>query len=150
MVKIILLSKNKLGKVGNIVNVKSGYARNYLIPYDIAIYATSENIKKFNEQMSSILEIKRKELYEINLLYKKIFSLSPLIIKSKCSKNNRLFGSINSNYISKIISNKINFNIPKNFVILPNGPLKYLSEYKIFIHLYKKKKFDFFIKIISI
>ncbi len=150
MVKVILLNKNKLGKIGSIVNVKSGYARNYLIPYDKAIYATKSNIKEFNEKLTSILELKRKELYEINVLYKKINSLSPLIIKCKCSKNGRLFGSINSSYISKIISTKINFNIPKNFVILPNGPLKYLSEHKIFIFLYKKKKFDFFIKIISI
>ncbi len=149
MIKIILLNKNKLGKIGSVVNVKSGYARNYLIPYNKAIYASEENIKRFKKRLSLIIKLEKEELSKINNLYKKIISLSPLMIKSKCSKNGKLFGSINSESISKIISNKINFNISKNFIILPNGPLKYVSEYKIIIFLYKKKKFSFFINIVS-
>ncbi len=149
MIKIILLNKNKLGKVGNIVNVKSGYARNYLIPYNKAIYATKKNITKFNEKLALIIDFRKKEFKKINYLYKKIISLSPLVIKSKCSKNGKLFGSINSDIISKIISNKINYNVPKSFIILPSGPLKYLSKYKIIVSLYKKKKFDFFVHIIT-
>ncbi len=149
MIKIILLNKNRLGKVGNIVNVKSGYARNYLVPYNKAIYATKKNIEKINEKLTLIIKFKKKELSKINNLYEKIISLSPLLIKSKCSKNGKLFGSINSDFISKIISSKINYNIPKNFIILPNGSLKYLSKYKIVISLYKKKKFNFFINIVS-
>ncbi len=150
MIKVILLNKSELGKIGNIVNVKSGYARNYLVPYNKAIYATKVNIKEFNNQMSVIVKSQKEELRKIDRLYRKIYSLSPLVIKSKCSKNGKLFGSINSVNISKIISDKINFSISRNFIILPNGPLKYLSDYKIYISLYKKKKFDFIVKIISI
>ncbi len=149
MVKIILLNKTMLGNVGSIVDVKSGYARNYLIPYNRAIYASKDNINKFNEKFSLISELKKKRKNEINKLYKKIILLSPLIIKSKCSKKGKLFGSITAETISKIISKKINFNISRNFVILPNSSLKYLSKYKIIISLYKKKEFDFFIEIIS-
>ncbi len=150
MVKIILLNKNTLGNVGSIVNVKSGYARNYLIPYNKAIYASKDNINKFNEKFSFISELKKRKKDEINKLYKKIILLSPLIIKSKCSKKGKLFGSITSETISKIISRKINFNIPKGFIILPNNSLKYLSKYKIIISLYKKKKFDFFVVVVSL
>ncbi len=149
MIKVILLNKNKLGKTGSVVDVKSGYARNYLFPYNKAIYASKENIKKFNKKLSLVVKLEKEELYKISNLYKKIISLSPLVIKSKCSKKGKLFGSINSESISKIISSKINFNISKKFIILPNGPLKYISEYKIIIFLYKKKKFSFLVKVVS-
>ncbi len=149
MIKIILLNKNKLGNIGNIVNVKSGYARNYLIPYGKAIYASKKNVIKFNEKLSLAKKLEKEELHKINDLYRKIISLSPLIIKSRCSGNGKLFGSINSENISKIISSKINFKITKNFIILPDGPLKYLSKYKIIISLYKRKRFDFFVDVVS-
>ncbi len=150
MVKVILLNKSLLGNIGNIINVSSGYARNYLIPYSKAIYASKENIKYFNNKIYLDNKYKEKEISKINELYKKIISLSPLLIKSKCSKKGKLFGSITSKKISKIISNKINFNIPEKFIILPNNSsLKYLNKYNINIFLYKKKKFNFLVEIVS-
>ncbi len=150
MIKIIVLKRCSLGNIGDIVNVKSGYARNYLIPYNKVIFADKENIKNFNKKNNSLCVKEKKSLSEIKFLYKKIKFLSPLIIKSKCSKNGRLFGSIKIKYIYKILSEKLNLKFSEKDFFLPKINIKNIGIYKINIFLYKVKKIDFIIKVISV
>ncbi len=149
MIKIIIIKKNSLGKIGNILNVKLGYARNYLIPYNFALYATKNNINKFN-RINLIKDIKDKnKKKKLHIIYKNIILLSPIKLYYKCSKNGKLFDSLNSNDISNIISKKLNYKLSKKSIILLNGPIKFIGKHLINISL-NKKKIDFYINIIAI
>ncbi len=139
-VKVLIIDKNS-SLSGKILNVKSGYARNYLIPFKKAVYASSDNINKYkNDNYKDNFNYKS---YKIDKLYKKIISLSPLILKFRCDDNNKLFCSIKNIDIKNIFYDKLNIKISKKCIIFPNGPIKYLGNYIIKIFLYKKNIFNF-------
>ncbi len=144
-VKVIILDKS-ISNIGNILKVNPGYARNYLIPYNKAVYATYKNINKFSNK-SKFLDFK---LFKLDKLKRKIISLSPLNIKLRSDKNNKLFCSIKNIDIKNIFLDKLNIKISKKCIILPKGPIKYLGNYIINISLYKKDYFNFLIKIKSL
>ncbi len=150
MIKIIILKKNNLGNFGDIVNVKLGYARNYLIPYNKAIYATKININKINKKKIFLSEFKKNKEIKYDYIYKKISLLSPLRLYYRCSKNGKLFNSLKSIDIYKILLSKVKYNFSKKSIVLPNGPIKKIGSHKINIVLYRKKNFSFIIDIISI
>ncbi len=144
-VKVIILDKN-ISYVGNILKVSRGYARNFLIPYNKAVYATSKNINKFYK----VNKYLNNKILKLNKLKDKIINLSPLNIKLRCDKNKKLFCSIKNIDIKNIFLDKLNIKISKKCIILPNGPIKYLGNYIINISLYKKDIFDFLINISSL
>ncbi len=149
MIKIILLKKSFLGNIGSILNVKSGYARNYLIPYNIAVYANHENIKKFSTYSVLLSQKEKNKILQSRVLCDKLKKLSPLLIKFKCSKNGKLFGSIKVIDICNILSSRLDYKFSKKNFFLPNGSLKFLGKYVINIFLYKDIKIDFIINIVS-
>ncbi len=144
-VKVIIIDKN-ISYVGNILKVNPGYARNFLIPFNKALYATSKNIKKFykNKEYLNNKYLKFKDLKN------KIINLSPLNLKLRCDKNNKLFCTIKNIDIKNIFLDKLNIKISKKCIVLPKGPIKYLGNYIINISLYKKDFFDFIINIKSL
>ncbi len=150
MVKVILLNKSFLGKIGNIINVKSGYARNYLIPYNKALYFNNDNIKKVNEEKMSFNILKDKNIKKIDSIYKKVILLSPMNLYYRCSKFGKLFSSFKIFDLYKIFLKKIKYKISKKNIIFPNGPIKYIGKHIINIYFNKNKKIDFIINIISI
>ncbi len=148
MVKIIILKKSLLGKVGDIVDVKFGYARNFLIPYQKALYFNNNNIKEFNENKSFFNKIKNRKIDEISNIYKKIILLSPIKLYYKCSKNGKLFNSFKKFDLYKIFLKKLKYKISKKNIFFPNGPIKYIGKHVVNVLFYKK--IDFIINIISI
>ncbi len=148
-IKVIVLNKN-ISFIGNIIKVNSGYARNYLIPYNKAVYATSYNIKKYNKKYLDNIKFNNNKLSKFKKLYNKIIFLSPLEIKLRCDKKNKLFGSIKNIDIKNIFLEKLNIKISKKCIIFPNGPIKYLGNYIIKISLHKENVFDFLINIKSL
>ena len=102
--KIVLLERiNKLGQMGDIVDVRSGYARNFLLPFKKALRATKENINFFKEQ-KSILEAKNLEnKKEAEVVKAKIDGKSFILIRS-ASDTGALYGSVSSKDINQIVS----------------------------------------------
>ena len=101
--KVILLQTNEhLGEIGEIVNVKSGYARNFLIPNKIATIATKENITYYTKWIENqkIKEAKSRE--NIQLLAKQLDKMT-LKFSLKAGENDKLFGSVTSQMISEEI-----------------------------------------------
>ena len=131
--KIILLkSQDTLGNVGDIVNVKDGYARNYLIPNKIASYATKENIKTLNTwiEQQTIKEAKNRE--NLELLTKSLDKLT-LKFSLQAGDDGKLFGSVTSQMISGEIEN-LGYSIDKKEIILEE-PLKQTGNHFVYIDL---------------
>ena len=131
--KVILLqSHDKLGKAGEVVNVKSGFARNFLIPKQIASIATKQNIKSL-ESFLRAQEVKEaKNRVNIEGLSKKLDSLT-LKFEVEAGEEGKLFGSVTSQMISDELSEQ-GYTIDKKEINLEE-PIKALGNHKIEVHL---------------
>ncbi len=131
--KVILLKTNEhLGEIGEIINVKPGYARNYLIPQKIATLATKENITYYTQWIENqkIKEAKSRE--NIQLLAKQLDKMT-LKFSLKAGENDKLFGSVTSQMISEEMEN-LGYSIDKKEIILEDS-LKELGNHFVYINL---------------
>ena len=131
---VILLEKiENLGNLGDKVNVKPGYARNYLIPKAKAKYATAENLKEFEEKKEE-LEKAAKENLEKALVRKD--KLDGIVIKIAVEANDegQLFGSISPYEIEKQLQED-GHEVSRSEIRMPDGAIKNIGEYAITIHL---------------
>ena len=132
--KVILLEDvKKLGKKDEIIEVSSGYARNFLIPNKKAIVADNVNLNKLEGKKSKESHIKELSLEHAKEI-KKIIEKETLVIKAKKGKDDRLFGTITNSEISKELKKKYNADIDRKKIIVEN-PIKIVGEYIITIKL---------------
>ena len=143
--KIVLLERiNKLGQMGDIVDVRSGYARNFLLPRKKALRATKENMNYFKEQ-KSILEAKNLEnKKEAEGAKTKLDGKSFILIRS-ASDTGALYGSVSSKDINEIVSAD-GIEISKNQIKLEK-PIKELGVYKIIVSLHSDISAEIFINV---
>tara|TARA_B100000927_G_scaffold273001_1_gene251049 strand:- start:5331 stop:5999 length:669 start_codon:yes stop_codon:yes gene_type:complete len=133
--KIILLEKiEKLGSLGDQVEVKNGYARNYLLPTGKALRATEENIKYFEEKASELKKKNDKDVKEANKLLDKITGKIFIVIR-QAGENGQLFGSVTTRDIANLLKNNGIDHINKNQVSLIE-PIKALGIVDVKINLH--------------
>lgn len=124
--KIILLEKvEKLGSLGDQVEVKNGYARNYLLPTGKALRATEENIKYFEEKASDIKKKNDNDVKEANKFLDKIIGKTFIVIR-QAGENGQLFGSVTTRDIANLLKDDGIDQINKNQVSLIE-PIKALG-----------------------
>ena len=146
--KVILLENlAKLGSIGEIIDVKRGFARNYLISNKKALYASKENIReveKIKTELNKKDQDKKKEAKKIyESLKNKVYE-----VKKLTTENKDLYGSIKPTEISKIInlSDKIDV---KPSLIQPLNEIKSLGVFKVRINLHSEVQAEIKIKVIS-
>ena len=131
---IILLEKiKKLGDIGDEVKVKSGYARNFLVPNKKALYATSENRKYFQEKKIDIKSQNEKLIKNAEEKLKKVSGQEVILIRA-ASESGQLFGSVSTKDIVNGLAEK-NISILKNEIDL-NKSIKNLTYEKVTINLH--------------
>jgi large subunit ribosomal protein L9 len=133
--KIILLEKiEKLGSLGDVVEVKNGYARNFLLPKGKALRATSENIKYFEDKAD---ELKKKNDANISEATKEINKITDktFIIIRQAGENGQLFGSVTTRDIAKIIDETGISTISKSQISLLE-PIKNLGIFEVKVNLH--------------
>ena len=131
--KVILLETDEhLGQIGDIVNVKPGYARNYLIPNKKASIATKENIIYFEKWIESQKIKEAKNRANIELLAKQLDKMT-LKFTLKAGENDKLFGSVTSQMISDEIEN-LGYSIDKKEIELEE-PIKELGNHFVHVNL---------------
>ena len=133
--QIILLENIKnLGNIGDVLNVKRGYARNYLIKNNKALYASEKNINEVNKKKAELnkkdLEVKKDAKKLFNLLNNKTFKVKKLV-----TENNELYGSVKPTEISKIIFEKENIKVKPSQMDLETG-IKTVGMFKVNINLH--------------
>ena len=146
--KVILLENlAKIGSIGEIIDVKRGFARNYLISNKKALYASKENIKeveKIKTELNKKDQDKKKEAKHIyESLKNKVYE-----VKKLTTENKDLYGSIKPTEISKIInlSDKIDV---KPSLIQPLNEIKSLGVFKVRINLHSEVQAEIKIKVVS-
>ncbi|WP_159821571.1 50S ribosomal protein L9 [Colwellia sp. 20A7] len=134
--EVILLDKiAKLGGLGDKVSVKSGYARNYLLPQGKAVFASDANIEHFEARRAE-LEAKLAEvLATAEARAVKIGELAEVTIASKAGEEGKLFGSIGTRDIADAIT-EAGVEVTKAEVRLPLGAIRETGEFEIAIHLH--------------
>lgn len=133
--EIILLQKvANLGQIGDRVKVKSGYARNYLVPTGRATMATSANIAKFEAQRHE-LEAKAHEELASAQARALNFENFKLEISAKAGSEGKLFGSIGTADIAEAAV-KSGHPITRSEVRMPNGPIRTTGEHAVQLHLH--------------
>ena len=133
--EVILLEKiAKLGELGQVVKVKDGYARNYLIPHGKAKRATEENRKAFEARRSDLEKAQAATLAKAQERGGKLEGLT-LQIAQKAGPDGRLFGSV-TNYDIVEALNKQGHEVERAQIRMPQGPLKQVGDYPIQIALH--------------
>lgn len=133
--KVILLENiDKLGKKGEVQSVKRGFARNYLIPRNMAIYATPSNMKKVVEIQANAAVEEEKRMAELKNLAGKI-ALHKLAFVRKVDENDHMFGSVSEVDICNAL-HEAGIEIHKSTVMLEKH-IKELGEHKVDIRLHK-------------
>ena len=128
--QIILLEKvGKLGNLGDVVNVKPGYARNFLIPGKLARRATESAIKEFEGRRAELEKAAAAKLGEAQALGEKLSGKTVRIVQ-KAGVDGRLFGSVTNADIAEALT-KMGLAVQKSQVRLPNGPLKTTGEHPV-------------------
>ena|SRR3989339_1923976 len=132
---------NSLGESGDIVNVADGYARNYLLPNNVAEIAT-EGALKNREQNLARIKAKAEKLHKHALEQaQKIKDLNQVELKAKAGENGKLFGAITTRKLADEIKEKSGIEVDRRNISL-NKPINHVGEYKMNIKLTSKVEVD--------
>lgn len=133
--EIILLEKiTNLGNLGDKVNVKAGYGRNYLVPQGKAVVATAKKIAEFEARRA---ELEKAAVEKLNAAQARANALSKLevVIKHKAGDEGKLFGSIGTHNIADAIT-AAGAVVEKHEIRLPQGVIRHVGDYAIDINLH--------------
>ena len=130
---ILLESLNKLGKAGDIVKVKDGFARNFLIPAKKAIIANKKNKSELNTKMSLISENNKKKISEAEALRNKLEGKT-LAIEMEANDEDSLYGSITQKSITETVKKSLSIELSPDQVILTQ--IKNLGVHQVKLRLY--------------
>ena len=146
--KVILLENiRKIGSIGEVIDVKRGFARNFLISKKKALFASKENIKEveiIKQKLNKKDQEKKKEAKSIQEKIKnKVFKIEKL-----STENKELYGSVKPTEISKMLENNVKIKINPS-IIQPVKEIKSLGDFKVVLNLHSEVQEQIIIKVIS-
>ncbi|HGS4918983.1 TPA: 50S ribosomal protein L9 [Vibrio cholerae] len=136
--QVILLDKiGNLGSLGDTVNVKSGYARNFLIPQGKAVMATKANVAMFESRRAELEAKVAEQLAAAQTRADQVNALEAVVIASKAGDEGKLFGSIGTRDIADAIT-AAGVKVSKSEVRLPEGALRNVGTYEVSVQLHSE------------
>jgi large subunit ribosomal protein L9 len=133
--QIILLEKvANLGGLGDVVKVKDGYARNYLIPQGLAKRATAANMAEFEARRAELERLQAEKLAAAQALAAKLDGLM-IQITRKAGMDGRLFGSVTNADVAEALSAQ-GCEVERGAIRMPNGPLKSVGDFQLEVALH--------------
>ena len=125
---ILIQDVDNLGAANEVVKVRNGYARNFLIPQKIALEASPSNLKQLEERMKQVRKKEDKMLAEVNVVIGKLTE-SPLKVGAKTGTSGKIFGSVTSLQLSRAIREQKGYNIDRKRISIIDE-VKELGAYK--------------------
>ena len=118
-----------LGEIGDVVSVKPGYGRNFLVPQGKAVFATADNLKNLEQQKE---ELRKKQEGELSLLREKaqIFEGLKLTIEANVTEEGTLYGSIGTIDIANAANEK-GIELERSYINMPDGPIKTIGSHDV-------------------
>ena len=146
--KIILLENvRKVGSIGDVIDVKRGFARNYLISKKKALFASKENIKEVEKIKNELSKKDNEKKKEAKLINEKI-QKKEYKVKKLATENKELYGSVKPTEISKIIKEIEKVEINPS-LIQPVKEIKSIGTFKVVLNLHPEVQSEISIKVIS-
>ena len=146
--KVILLENlRKIGSIGDVINVKRGFARNYLISNKKALYASKENIKQVEKIKIELNKKDQEKKKNVKNIFEKI-NKKEYLIKKLSTENNELYGSVKPTEISKLILELDKLEIKPSMVQLTEE-IKSLGVFKVKINLHSEVQAEINIKVVA-
>lgn len=132
----LLLRKDipKVGLAGDVVDVKEGYARNYLIPYHLGVEPTKANLKMVEEDKRLAEEQRRIRRAQLEAQAEKMRSVE-VTIAAASNPEGRLYGSVGPREIAEGLT-KLGMPVEKSEVVMGEGPIRLVGEYEVAVHLH--------------
>jgi large subunit ribosomal protein L9 len=144
---ILLQDVHKLGQKDDLVHVKNGYGRNYLIPRGFAIAATSSARRMHEENLKQRAHKEEKIKAEAQELASRMADLK-IVVGAKASSSGKIFGSVNTIQIAEALREK-GFEIDRKSISLPGEQIKEVGKYKAVIKLHREVRVEVEFEIIA-
>jgi large subunit ribosomal protein L9 len=138
---------NKLGQKDDIVNVKDGYGRNYLIPRGFAVAASSSAKKMHTENLRQRAHKEEKIKASAQEMAEKMAGVK-LVVGAKTSTSGKIFGSVNTIQIAESLKEK-GFDIDRRNITLPEDQIKEVGNYKAVVKLHREVKIEIDFEIVG-
>lgn len=133
--EVILLEKvRNLGNLGDKVDVKPGYGRNFLIPQNKAVFATEQNIKHFEERRSDLEKRAQQSLSAAEQRAAKLNDTT-IVISAMASDEGKLYGSVGPNEIKDALVAK-SLEVSKREIVMPEGPIHSVGDFIVEVHVH--------------
>ena len=144
---IVLENIKRIGSIGEIIDVKRGFARNYLIANKKALYASKENVSKVEKIKTELSKKDNEKKQAAKSLFEKI-NKKQYTVKKLSTENNELYGSVKPTEISKIIFQKDKVDIKPSMIQTMNE-IKSLGKFKVKIYLHSEVDAEILINVES-
>ncbi len=132
---VILLEKiAKLGDIGEAVNVRSGFARNFLFPKGKAVPATRRNLEEFEQRRTELLAAHNEKIAHARERAEKLADLA-IRLEVNASDEGRLFGSVSSREVADAVNEKAGSDLARSEIILPGGSIRQCGDYEVTVDL---------------
>ncbi len=134
--QLILLQKVvNLGNLGDKVNVKPGYGRNYLVPQGKAVPATEANLAQFEAKRAEY-EAKAKAIHEEAEGRRAKLEGASVTLHANASTEGKLYGSIGPRDIAEALTKATGVNVEKSEVVMGEGAIRHIGEFEVIVHLH--------------
>ena len=144
---ILLDNVENLGNIGDLVKVKAGYGRNFLLPQGKAALATPENMKAIESRRSELEKHAMEELADAKKRAETINGME-LVIAANAGSEDKLFGSVGPIDITDAFA-AVQVEVQRSEVRMPDGPIHKLGDYQIGVHLHPEINSEVTIKVVA-
>ena len=144
---ILLENVENLGSIGDLVKVKPGYGRNYLLPQGKAALATPENMKEIEARRAELEKAAAEELAAARARAGAIEGME-LVIQANAGPEGKLFGSVGPIDIADAFE-KVQVEVERSEIRMPEGPIQELGEFPVGVHLHPEVDVDVSVRVVE-